>query len=80
MKYVIIHGGVIEGGKVLKVGDSIELEPREAEKMGGKECFLEASKYDAQKRAEAAANAELAKAGIAPELAKAGIKAEKGGK
>lgn len=76
MKHIIIHGGIISEGKLLKVGDSFDCEPAEAKKMGGDACFMEASKHEAMQRASAASKAELAKAGIKPESAKA----EKGGK
>ncbi len=75
MKYIITHGSVLNEQKLLKVGDSIELDPEEAKKMGGEECFVEATKHEAQQRAASAAKAELAKAGIKPD-----VKSEKGGK
>ncbi len=83
MKYIIIHGSVISGREMLKVGKPIELEPEEAKKMGGDAVFVEAAKYEAQQRAAAAAKAELAKAGITPDPKpepKPTPKAEKGGR
>ena len=86
-KFTIISGGIKLAGKVRTVGEEVDLNPEEADRINAKGDFLEASEVIAAKakakadseKAIAKAEAE-AKAKQEAELKKAKADGEKGGK